>query len=40
MSSSESMRELTATEIESVSGGVHLGGILDRIAQYLWNMAR
>lgn len=31
------IRELSEMEIENVSGGVHLGGIVDRIAQYLWS---
>lgn len=31
------IRELSETEIETVSGGVHLGNLASRIAQYLWS---
>jgi hypothetical protein len=31
------IRELSDTEIENISGAVHLGGLASRIAQYLWS---
>lgn len=31
------IRELSQTEIEDVSGGVHLGGIINEIVQHLWS---
>lgn len=31
------VRELSEAEIETVSGAVHLGGFVDRLAQYLWS---
>lgn len=35
----EQFRELSIEELTDVSGGVHLGGIADKIAQYLWGKA-
>jgi bacteriocin-like protein len=37
MREKKEMRELTEKELQSVAGGVHLGGVLDRLAQYLWS---
>ncbi len=35
----EITRELASNEIDQVAGGVHLGGVLDRVAQYLWSLS-
>lgn len=37
MQKSTEIRKLCEAEIKDVSGGVHLGGLLDRLAQYLWS---
>lgn len=31
------MRELTEKEVQAVAGGVHLGGLVNRVIQYLWS---
>lgn len=37
MQKSTEIRELSVTEIDDVSGAAHLGGLVNRLAQYLWS---
>lgn len=37
MQKNAEIRELADAEVKSVSGAVHLGGIVNRLAQYLWS---
>jgi len=37
MSHGIKIRELSETEVEHVCGGVHLGGVFNQLAQYLWS---